>query len=75
MAARLRTDNLQFRLTWWKTTYEWVGDGDRLLGVGFPSSAQDGRVTEVGIMAPDLVWVPTLWNLGLLGVALWPPCS
>ena len=26
-------------------------------------------MTEVGIMAADLVWVPTLWNLGLLGVA------
>ena len=39
------------------------------LGRWLPSPAQDARVTEVGIMAADLVWVPTLWNLGLLGVA------
>lgn len=64
----LQDHNLQLRFTWWKTTSEWLGDGDRLLGIGFPSSAQDARATEVGIMAPDFVWVPTLWTLGLLGV-------
>jgi len=67
--SALEDHNLQLRFTWWKITSEWLGDGDRLLGIGFPSSAQDARVTEVGVMAPDLVWVPTLWNLGLLGVA------
>lgn len=69
-SGALEDHNMQLRFTWWRTTSEWVGDDDRLLGVGFPSAAQDARVTEVGIMAPDLVWVPTLWNLGLLGVAL-----
>lgn len=63
----LQDHNMQLRLQWWKTTYDWVGDST-LLGVGFPSAAQDARVTEVEIMAPDLVWVPTLWSLGLLGV-------
>ena len=33
---------------WWRTTNEWVGGDNRLLGVGFPSAAQDARVTEVG---------------------------
>ena len=65
----LEDNNLQFRLNESRTTYEWVGGDNRLLGVGFPSSAQDARVTEVGKMSPDLVWVPTIWNLGLLGVA------
>ncbi|MBN1631261.1 MAG: hypothetical protein JW990_15980 [Thermoleophilia bacterium] len=68
--SALEDHNLQWRLTWWRTTNEWLGDGNRLYGVGFPSAAQDARVTEVGKMAPDIVWVPTLWNLGLLGVAL-----
>jgi len=67
--SALEDNNLQYRATWWRTTSEWLGEDDRLLGVGFPSSAQDVRVAEVGIMAPDLVWVPTVWNLGLLGVA------
>lgn len=60
--------DVQVRLGEWQTTYEWVGADNRLLGLGFPSSAQDARVTKVGVMAPDLVWVPTVWNLGLLGV-------
>jgi hypothetical protein len=67
--SALEDNNLQVRLGWWRTTYDWVGGDNRLLGAGFPSSAQDVRVTEVEIMAPDLVWVPTVWNLGLLGVA------
>jgi len=64
----LEDNNMQVRLDEWRTTYGWVA-GNRLLGVGFPSAAQDARVTEVGRMAPDLVWVPTVWNLGLFGVA------
>jgi len=65
----LEDNNMQVRLHWWRTTYDWVGGDNRLLGVGYPSAAQDARVTRVGQMAADLVWVPTLWNLGLLGVA------
>lgn len=61
--------DVQVRVGELQTTYEWVGADNRLLGLGFPSSAQDARVTKVGVMAPDLVWVPTIWNLGLLGVA------
>lgn len=65
----LRDNNVEVRLRWWRTVNDWVGDDNRLLGVGYPSAAQDVRVTEVGKMAPDLVWVPALWNLGLLGIA------
>jgi len=67
-AGAVEDGNLQQRITWWRVTNEWVGEDDRLLGVGFPSLVQDARVTQVEYMAPDLVWVPTLWNLGLLGV-------
>ena len=66
--SALKDNNLQYRLLWWRTTNEWVGN-DRLLGVGFPSAAQDGRTTRVSQMAADIVWVPTIWNLGLIGVA------
>jgi hypothetical protein len=67
--SALEDTNVQFRITWWRTTNEWLTGDNRLLGAGFPSSAQDARVTELGTMAPDLVWVPTVWNLGMLGVA------
>ncbi len=70
IGGALEDHNLELRSTWWRTTDQWLGDGNRLLGAGFPSAAQDARVTEIGIMAPDLVWVPTLWNLGLLGVVV-----
>jgi len=65
-----RTDsNLEYRFIWWRTTIEWLGGENRLSGVGFPSSAQDVRVTDIAVMAPDIMWVPVLWSMGLLGVA------
>jgi hypothetical protein len=66
--SALEDNNLQVRLTWWRTTNEWIGSDNRLLGVGFPSPAQDARATRVAQMAADLVWVPTVWNLGMIGV-------
>jgi hypothetical protein len=66
--SALEAGTMQIRLDWWRTTYQWVGDNS-ILGVGFPSARQDARVTRVGVMAPDLVWVPTVWTLGLIGVA------
>lgn len=61
--------DVQVRFTEWRTTYQWVGSDSRLLGAGFASAAQDPRVPAINAMAPDLVWVPTLYRLGLLGVA------
>ena len=66
--SALEDHNLQLRFTWWRTTNEWLGTDNRLLGRGFPSAAQDARVTQVEVMAPDTVWVPTVWSLGLVGV-------
>lgn len=65
----LKDNNFQVRLEWWRTTYDWLGDNP-VFGAGFPSAAQDGRMTRVGQMAADFVWVPTLWSVGLLGVAV-----
>lgn len=55
----------KMRLTW-----EWVGQDGRAIGVGFPSSTVDSRVTRMEGMAPDIVWVPVLFRLGVIGVAL-----
>lgn len=67
--SALKDSNLEYRFIWWRTTNDWLGDENRLLGAGFRSSAQDTRVNEIGVMAPDIMWVPVLWSLGLLGVA------
>lgn len=62
-------ENVEARLSWWRTTIEWVGKGNREFGMGFPTPGQDGRVTRVEEMSADSVWVLMLWNLGLVGVA------
>ncbi len=67
--SALEDTSMGYRALWWRTTSEWLGDENRLLGVGFPSSAQDARATDTGRMAADIMWVPVLWSLGLLGVA------
>lgn len=61
--------NLQNRIDKARTVYRWLGTQNHLLGDGFASSAQDARVPTVDVMASDLVWVPILFRLGLLGVA------
>jgi hypothetical protein len=60
--------DLQNRVTKIETTYQWIGSDGRLQGAGFASAAQDPRVTEIEAMASDIVWVPLLYRLGLLGV-------
>ena len=60
--------DLQNRVTKMKTTYQWIGSDGHLQGAGFASAAQDPRVTEIEVMAADIVWVPLLYRLGLLGV-------
>ena len=62
--------NLQTRYKEWRITYSYVGAPNALLGAGFPSAAQSEYVGPVGKMAPDLVWIPMLWNLGILGIVI-----
>ena len=66
--SALEDSSLEYRFIWWRTTSDWLRDGARLVGVGFPSAAQDARVTDIQSMAPDSMWVPVLWSLGLIGV-------
>jgi hypothetical protein len=61
--------DVQSRINSERTVYGYISGDDRLLGAGFVSANQDPRVTEVGILASDLIWVPMTYRLGLLGVA------
>lgn len=64
----LRDANVQSRLSAEQTVYQWIGVDSHLLGAGFVSADQDPHAPMVKNMASDLVWIPTLYRLGLLGV-------
>jgi hypothetical protein len=66
----LKDTDLQVRVTKVKTTYRFISADGHLLGAGFVSGAQDPHVPQVDSMAADIVWVPVLFRLGLVGVAL-----
>lgn len=68
-AAALQDQNFQVRVNKERTALEWSGDNGPLLGAGFVSSAQDSRVSAIERMAPDALWIPLLYRLGLVGVA------
>jgi O-antigen ligase len=61
--------NVQSRIDSFRTAYGYTG-GDHLIGAGFVSAVQDPRVSNVDGLASDLVWVPTVYRLGLVGVVL-----
>lgn len=62
--------NLQNRQRKMHRIYTWIGSESHLLGQGFVSPAQNPPAADVEWMSADLVWVPLLYRLGLLGVAL-----
>jgi hypothetical protein len=51
-------------------TYRHASDTDSLLGVGFASPAQDAELGAVERWSADTLWVPVVYRLGLVGVAL-----
>jgi hypothetical protein len=59
--------DVQSRINSEQTVYRYIAS-ERLLGAGFVSARQDPRLSEVDILASDLVWVPMLYRLGLLGI-------
>lgn len=61
--------NVQSRIDSFRTAYGYTG-GNELTGAGFVSAVQDPRVSTVDSLASDLVWVPTVYRLGLVGVVL-----
>jgi O-antigen ligase len=62
--------NLQNRENKIRRTYEWIADSGHLVGQGFVTASQDFHVAEIEVMSSDLVWVPVLYRLGLIGVVL-----
>ena len=63
-----RTTNVVSRIDSERTTYRFISSEDVWLGAGFTSTSQDPRLSQVDEMASDLVWVPTTYRLGMLGV-------
>jgi len=61
--------NLQNRARKLTTTLAWVRPEGVALGQGFVNAAQEPRAGDIEWMSADLVWVPVLYRLGLLGVA------
>jgi len=51
-------------------TWAWVGQDGYVLGAGFADAAGDARVGQIEDMSSDIVWVPVLFRLGVLGAAL-----
>ena len=64
--------NVQSRIDSFRTAYGYTG-GNELTGAGFVSAVQDPRVSTVDSLASDLVWVPTVYRLGLVGVVAGRP--
>jgi hypothetical protein len=60
--------NLQNRQNKLRNVYAWIGPVSHTLGQGFASPGQDPPAINIPTMAADLVWVPVLYRLGLLGV-------
>jgi hypothetical protein len=62
--------NLQNRIDKVRTIYSWIGAESHVLGAGFVSPDQDHNTATMQTMSADLVWVPVLFRLGLIGVVV-----
>ena len=62
--------NLQNRIDKLRTVWGWIGPEGHFTGQGFATASQDPPGANIPWMASDLVWVPWLYRLGLVGVAL-----
>jgi hypothetical protein len=63
--------NIENRENKIQVTYRSISRTDAMLGAGWVTAAQDPMAARVERMQSDIVWVPILYRLGLLGVALW----
>ncbi len=61
--------NLQNRMGKLQRTYAWIGSESHALGQGFVTVEQEPTAADILWMSADLVWVPVLYRLGLIGVA------
>ncbi len=62
--------NLQNRQEKLERVYDWIRPVGPWVGQGFGPPAQDPHGAEIRLMSSDLVWVPILYRLGLVGVLL-----
>jgi hypothetical protein len=62
--------NLQNRERKMDRIYTWIGPESHVLGQGFVSSAQETSAAYVEPMSADLIWVPVLYRLGLVGLGI-----
>jgi cell division protein FtsW (lipid II flippase) len=61
--------NLQNRMDKLRRVYTWIGSESHVLGQGYVTIGQEPTSKDIRWMSADLVWVPVLYRLGLLGVA------
>jgi hypothetical protein len=66
-----RVGTVQNRERKMEVTYRSISRNDPILGAGWVTPAQDPMANRVESMKSDIVWVPVLYRLGLLGVVLW----
>ena len=62
-------ENLQNRMGKLQRTYLWIGSESHALGQGFVTVEQEPTAADILWMRADLVWVPVLYRMGLIGVA------
>lgn len=60
--------NVQNRMNKMRRVYAWIGPESHVLGQGFVTPAQQPTAGDIQWMSADMVWVPVLYRLGLLGV-------
>jgi hypothetical protein len=61
--------NVQSRFGDWRHVYDAIGPESHIFGQGYASAGQAPLAGDIGSMSADLMWVPVLYRLGLLGVA------
>lgn len=62
--------NLGSRINKLRIVWGWIGPQGHVIGQGFATVEQDPPGADIPWMAADLLWVPWLYRLGLVGVAL-----
>jgi hypothetical protein len=61
-------DNLRVRADIMRTVDRWIASPGRALGAGFGSKSRDPHYDLVRDLGSDLVWVPLLYRVGVVGV-------
>ena len=69
-AGGITTDaDLQSRFRKLGRVYAAIGSESHILGQGYAAAGQEATAGDISWMSADVVWVPVLYRLGLLGVA------